>query len=96
MLKNKRIAAWDYEPETFWFEHIKRGVISYTPDFRVTRLDGTQYYVEVKGWMDRKSKTKLARFRRFYKSETLEVVDAKAYRRLGSSLRGVIKNWEAA
>lgn len=96
MLKNKRIAAWDYEPETFWFEHIKRGVRSYTPDFRVTRLDGTQYYVEVKGWMDRKSKTKLARFRRFYKSETLEVVDAKAYRRLGSSLRGVIKNWEAA
>jgi len=28
------IIEWQYEPETFWFQDIKRGVRSYKPDFR--------------------------------------------------------------
>ncbi len=75
LLKRKgEILDWDYEPKTFWFEQIRRGVRSYKPDFRVIRPDGTHYWVEVKGFMDSKSATKIKRFAKYYPNETLEVV----------------------
>src|SRR5262249_25144484 len=59
-LKEKyQIKDWEYEPATFWFNAIKRGVRSYKPDFRVIRNDGTHYWVEIKGYMDARSKTKI-------------------------------------
>ena len=40
------IAAWAYEPDEI---ELAPGVV-YTPDFRVTRLDGEVEYHETKGW----------------------------------------------
>jgi hypothetical protein len=60
------IMDWEYEPVTFWFESIKRGVRSYKPDFRVTDSDGAVVYHEVKGFMDTKSATKLKRMSKYY------------------------------
>ena len=71
------IQDWDHEPETFWFEEIRRGVRSYKPDFKVTRPAGDHYWVEVKGYMDAKSKTKLKRFAKYYPDEILIVIDKK-------------------
>jgi hypothetical protein len=90
------IADWEYEPETFWFEKIRRGVRSYTPDFRVTENTGSRYYVEVKGWMDAKSKTKLKRMAKYHPAVDLRVIDAKAYREIDRKLGGAIPNWERA
>ncbi len=75
------IKAWDHEPQTFWFENIKRGVRSYLPDFRVERVNNTHYWVEVKGYMDAKSKTKIRRLRKYYPDEELIVVDAEWFKR---------------
>ena len=58
------ILKWEYEPETFWFEKIKRGVRTYTPDFKVTEKDGSIIFHEVKGYMDARSKTKLKRMKK--------------------------------
>ena len=80
--KAHHIADWLYEPETFWFEKIRRGVRSYTPDFKVTYPDGTIEYHEVKGWMDAKSKTKLARMKTYHKSIKMVLVDEEQYRAL--------------
>lgn len=94
-LKNKgEIKEWEYEPTVFWFETIKRGVRSYKPDFRVTENDGTQYYIEVKGWMDKKSKTKLKRMRIYYPAIKIDVIDSKRYRAI-SKWKGVIPHWDA-
>jgi hypothetical protein len=72
MLKEaEKIKEWEHEPQTFWFETIKRGVRSYLPDFKVTLHDGTHYWVEVKGYMDAKSHTKLKRFAKYYPKEKL-------------------------
>ncbi len=71
------IQKWEYEPKTFWFEGIKRGVCSYKPDFAVTYPDGKTKWYEVKGYMDQRSKTKIDRFHRYFPEEVLEVVDAK-------------------
>ena len=71
------INSWEYEPQTFWFEEIRRGTRSYLPDFKVTKLDGTHYWVEVKGYFDAKSKTKIKRFKKYYPKEELMICDEK-------------------
>lgn len=71
------ILEWEYEPKTFWFNEIKRGTRSYLPDFRVTELDGTKVYHEVKGRMTAQCKTKIKRFAKYYPNEILHVVREK-------------------
>lgn len=68
------IKAWEHEPKTFWFNEIKRGTRSYLPDFKVTVPDGSHYWVEVKGYFDSKSLTKIKRFNKYYPQERLLVV----------------------
>lgn len=89
----KAIKEWEYEPETFWFEKIKRGVRSYLPDFRITNIDGSTYFVEVKGWMDDKSRTKIKRMGLYFPEIKLEIYDEKVYKNLKSQV-GRILNWE--
>src|SRR4051812_46374772 len=69
-------AVWEYEPDTFWFEKIKRGVRSYLPDF--IDMNGTSYH-EVKGWMDPKSVTKIKRMAN-YPAVKLVVITGKEYK----------------
>jgi hypothetical protein len=90
----KKIMGWLHEPKVFWFEGIKRGCVSYLPDFQVLNYDGTHYWVEVKGWMDAKSKTKIKRFRKYYPDEKLIVVDAAWFRANACKLKLIVPNWE--
>lgn len=69
-----QIKEWEYEPQTFWFNEIKRGTRSYLPDFRVTENDGSVVFHEVKGYMDSKSKTKLRRMKKYYPEVTIYLV----------------------
>lgn len=87
------IVSWDYEPTTFWFEAIRRGVRSYKPDFFITEAEHS-YYVEVKGWMDPKSKTKLQRMKKYHPTVEVRLVGEKQYRELQSKLGRIIPNWE--
>ena len=88
------IKEWKHEPETFWFEAIKRGCRSYLPDFRVVKDDDSVEYHEVKGYMDSKSKTKIKRMAKYHPKVTLILVDAKAYRSLEKSCKALIRDWE--
>lgn len=88
------IQEWSHEPETFWFKGIKRGCCSYLPDFRVVRQDGTFEYHEVKGWMDRKSKTKIRRMAKYFPTTTLRVIDKAWFRANASRLSKIITGWE--
>lgn len=84
--------AWEYETKTFWFDGIKRGTRSYTPDFY---LPGEDAFHEVKGWMDPKSKTKLARMKRYHPAVKVVIIDAAwfaAAERQG--LCSIIPGWE--
>jgi hypothetical protein len=91
---SKHIKDWSHEPKTFWFEGVKRGCVSYLPDFCVTELDGTEAYHEVKGWMDARSKTKLKRMRKYHPDVKLIVIDKKAYTEIERKLGVVIPGWE--
>ena len=90
--KRGEILAWEHEPETFWFP-VKRGCVSYLPDFRVRTAKGIEYH-EVKGWMDPKSKTKLRRMARFHPAVKLVLIDTKAYRALKRTVAPLIEGWE--
>jgi hypothetical protein len=88
------IASWRHESKTFWFSKIKRGCVSYLPDFCVVDNDGVETYYEVKGWMDDRSKTKIKRMAIYFPEVTLVVIEAKDYRDLERNVSGFIKGWE--
>jgi len=91
---NNHIKDWLHEPETFWFEKIKRGTRSYLPDFKVLNLDGSHEWREVKGWMDNRSKTKLKRFAKYYPKEKMTVIDKKWFSSNSSKMRIICPHWE--
>jgi hypothetical protein len=88
------IKDWLHEPKTFWFDGIKRGCVTYLPDFQVFKLDGTHEWLEVKGYMDAKSKTKISRFRKFFPEEKLSILDSKWYKLNSKKLSLIIPGWE--
>jgi len=91
---NGNIKSWEHEPETFWFEAIKRGTRSYLPDFRVTNIDGSIEYHEVKGWMDDRSKTKLSRMKKYHPKIKLILIDAKQYKLIEKQVNKIVPLWE--
>lgn len=94
LISKAEIVKWEYEAETFWFYEIKRGVRSYTPDFKIwdSKIENP-YFVEVKGWMDPKSITKLKRMRIYYPDIRIDVVGEKEYRGL-KQFASMIPGWE--
>jgi len=91
-----RIKNWRHESKTFWFAGIKRGCLSYLPDFEVTENDGKIVYHEVKGHMDGRSKTKINRMRIYHPAVKLIVIDSKCYKSLKKSMMPIIPDWETA
>lgn len=89
-----QIADWKHESKTFWFDGIKRGCVSYLPDFEVTNIAGPSEFHEVKGWMDDRSKTKIARMARYFPEVKLIVIDSKAYRAIKRKVSAIVPDWE--
>jgi hypothetical protein len=87
------IQEWQHEPETFWFEAIRRGVRSYKPDFRVWEKGGSSLH-EVKGWMDDRSRTCLKRMAKYYPGEKVVLIDGRQYRAIRLRVMGLIAGWE--
>lgn len=92
--KHKEIKEWDHEPETFWFDGIKRGCRSYLPDFRVTLNNGEVEFYEVKGWMDDRSKTKIKRMAKYHPDIKLIVIQEKEYNFIKKAVSPLIPDWE--
>ena len=92
--KNNNIQSWSHEPKIFWFEGIKRGTVSYLPDFCVLEKNGEEVYHEVKGWMDKRSLTKIKRMRKYYPQVKLIVVGKKEYESILKSTSKLIEGWE--
>lgn len=57
---------WDYEPQVFYFNEVKRGTKGYTPD---VWLPKDEIWIEVKGYMSSVDKTKIKRFKKYYPEE---------------------------
>lgn len=87
------LSSWSYEPREFWFPGIKRGAVSYKPDFLAVDRSGVATWYEVKGYMDARSKTKLKRFSKHFPDEKLIVIDSAWFKRNSKKLKGLVPNW---
>lgn len=97
--RSKEILDWEHEPKRFVFskfnEKNKRS-ISYLPDFRVTRLDGSFYWVEVKGYVCARSKLNFALFADEYPDEELIVIGLTWFKENSIHLSEYIDGWETS
>lgn len=94
LVGNGQIVTWKYEPKTFFFEGVRRGTLSYTPDFVVVENNGAVIYHEVKGWMDAKSKTRLSRMKKYFPEETVIVIAKREYMSIANKIGSIIPGWE--
>lgn len=93
MKKHGHIIEWEHEPETFWFDGIRRGTNNYKPDFRVVFPSGNVEYFEVKGYMDKKSVTKIKRMAKYHPNVVLRVIDGTWFKTNSKILKKVLPNW---
>jgi hypothetical protein len=84
---------------------IKRGTNNYKPDFRVTHKKEVKYpdgrksaieFIEVKGFMDKQSATKLNRMRIYHPAILLRLVDKAWFSSNNKVFRNIIPGWETA
>jgi hypothetical protein len=54
----------------------------------------TEFWVEVKGWMDPKSATKIKRFKKYFPEHNLIIIDKEWFKSNSAKLRLIIKDWE--
>ncbi len=88
------IKEWHHEPNTFWFKDIKRGTNSYKPDYLVINNDDSEHWVEVKGYYDKKSLTKIKRMGIYFPKEKLILVDQKWFANNNHKCAIIIPSWE--
>ena len=95
LVKQKQILKWEFEPDTFIFHEVKRGIRSYKPDFKIWENEASEpYFVEVKGWMDNVSKTKLKYMAKYYPHIKIILVGESEYKAIRSTVRKMISGWE--
>lgn len=71
---NLEILNWEYEPSIFSFPEEKNCNLYYKPDFKVTNIDGSIEYHEVKGWMCERSKIKISLMNKWHKNIKLILI----------------------
>lgn len=94
LVAQNKIAKWEFEVDTFWFEAVRRGTRSYTPDFKIYGTDGRIWYEEVKGWMDKKSATKLKRMKKYHPAVEVVLITVKEYTAIEKAFGGTLPYWE--
>lgn len=92
--KENKIFKWEYESETFRFYGENNGTRSYTPDFKIWETEHSKhYFLEVKGYMDERSKDKLKMMDEYYPEEKIIIIGEKEYNDI-RKLKDKIENFE--
>ena len=93
MKKHGHIVDYEYEPETFWFSGIKRGVVSYKPDFFCLFPSGGKEFFEVKGYETSQDRTKYKRMAKYHPDVKLRVIGKEWFKENGGKLKNIISGW---
>jgi hypothetical protein len=91
LIKNNQIKKWEYEADVFIFDKINFGTRSYRPDFKITNMDDSLEYHEIKGWMTSKSKTQINRMAKYYPHIKLILIQQKEYSEIVSKVGGLLR-----
>lgn len=84
---------WEYEPMRFYFPDEGDSILSYCPDFY---LPQTGTFIEVKGWMDPNSISRIDKFSRYFQTqyEHFILIDSVVYDSLEKHFGNIVDNWE--
>lgn len=93
MKKHGHIIDYWYEPDTFWFDGIRRGTTNYKPDFKVLFPSGNFEYFEVKGYETAKDRTKYKRMEKYHPEVILRVIGKEWFKKNSPILKKVIRDW---
>lgn len=96
LMEKGEIAGWEFEPKTFEFPNIKRGMRFYTPDFKVFAKNGSYEYHEVKGYLTADGRTKLRRMARHFPNEPVILIAEPQYRAMAKQVAKMLPHWESA
>lgn len=91
--KTGQIVYWKHECRTFYFP-VKRGCVSYLPDFEIVTKGGNMEYRETKGYMCKKSIIKLKRMAIHYPDVTVVVIGVKEMAGYKKTCAHLIPTWE--
>ena len=81
---------WQYEPEKFtWFPPARK----YTPDFKVLKKDGTFFYIEFKGYLRPKDRTKMRVFKQQHPEIDCRFVFMNANKKLYKGAKSTYADW---
>ena len=72
------IREWQYEPRFFEFP-VKHGTTRYKPDFLIIEKDGSETWVEIKGYLQPKDRTKMNRMKKYYPDVRLHLLSSKDF-----------------
>jgi len=65
-LFNYQKIKWEYEPKTFFYNGVRKGAISYTPDIYLPEQD---IWIEIKGYLRPQDKSKIRKMKEFFPEE---------------------------
>ncbi|MNY10954.1 hypothetical protein D3C86_1439580 [compost metagenome] len=68
------IKNWYYEEQVFWFDGLRRGITNYKPDFKIVENDGSEYWIEVKGYFTRDDLVKMKRMAKYHKHVRIKLL----------------------
>lgn len=91
---NGQIKEWNHEPRTWYFDGLKRGTNNYKPDFEVYQNNDLFEVHEVKGYMDKKSATKLKRMGIYYPMVVVKVINGEWFKNNNKMCKALLKDWE--
>ena len=84
---------WEYEGQRFRFPDTGCGVLSYCPDFYLPEF---YLFIEIKGWMDERSRIRLGLFEKYYPEQfrNLLIIQEREYTQLQRLYMSEISEWE--
>lgn len=88
------ITDWFHEKRTFVFKGVERGAVSYLPDFLVIHKNGSEEYVETKGYEQARDRTKWKRMAKYYPEVKLRIVKSDWLAKNSKALKALIPCWE--
>jgi hypothetical protein len=88
------ITDWFHEKRKFVFKGVESGAVSYLPDFLVIHKNGSEEYIETKGYEQSSDRTKWKRMAKYYPEVKLRIVRSDWLGKNSKALKALIPCWE--
>lgn len=90
LVKESKIKKWEYEKDRFYLKKINK---TYIPDFKITNMNNSLEYHEVKGWQEETFILKMNEFVKLFPNNKFVLINKKWFMD-NKKLAKIIDGWE--